>query len=83
MPSEVEYIKRRREILVEIEKYANKVKSGYKFIDYSKDHQYLRDGDHLIYLGPHGKEQVEFLKGSLGWKIVDLSLSDVLRQSKT
>jgi hypothetical protein len=83
MPSEIEYIKKRREVLIAIEKYANKIGSGYKFIDYSKDYQYLRDGDHLIYLGPHGKEQVDYLKGSLGWKIVALSLNDVLKQSET
>jgi hypothetical protein len=83
MPSEVEYIKKRGEILVEIEKFAHTIRSGYKFIDYSKDYQYLKDGDHLIYLGLHGKEQVDFLKVSLGWKIIDHSLSDVLRQSKT
>lgn len=82
MPSEVEYIKRRRDILIAIERYSNKIGSGYKFIDYAKDHQYLRDGDHLIHLGPRGKEQADYLKDSLGWKIISFSLKDVIDQTK-
>lgn len=80
IPNEVEYIQKRRDILIAIERYANKLCTGYKFIDYAKDHQYLKDGDHLIYLGPHGKEQAEYLRDSLGYKINALSLDSIIRQ---
>ena len=82
MPSEVEYIRKKRELLVAIERYSSEIGSGYKFIDYSKDYRYLKDGDHLIYLGPRGKEQVEYLKG-LGWSVTALSAHDILKRYQT
>lgn len=82
IPDEVEYIQKRRDILVAIERYANKLCTGYKFIDYTKDHQYLKDGDYLIYLGPHGKEQAEYLRDGLGYKVNAVSLDNVIRQLK-
>jgi len=81
MPSEIEYIRKRRELLVAIERYSSEIRSGYKFIDYSKDYEYLKDGDSLIYLGPRGKEQVEYLK-ALGWNVTDLSINDLLKRTK-
>lgn len=82
MAKEVEYIRKKRELLIAIERYSHEKSTGYKFIDYSKDHRYLRDGDHLIYLGPRGKEQVEYLK-ALRWNITDLSINDILKQYQT
>jgi len=77
MEKEVEYVRKRRKLIYSLEKYACKVGSGYKFIEYSKDHRLLKDGDHLIYLGPRGKEQAEYLTNSLGWKLTVRSITEL------
>lgn len=77
MEKEVEYVRKRRKLIYSLEKYACKVGSGYKFIEYSKDYKLLKDGDHLIYLGPRGKEQAEYLINSLGWKLTMRSIAEL------
>lgn len=76
MEKEIEYVRKRRKLILSLEKYACKVGSGYKFIEYSKDYKFLKDGDHVIYLGPRGKEQAEYLK-SLGWNLTIHSIGEL------
>lgn len=76
MAKEIEYVRKRRNLMISLEKYACKIGSGYKFIDYSKDYKFLKDGDHLIYLGPRGKEQAEYFK-NLGWTLIIRSINEL------
>jgi len=76
MDSETEYVKTRRPLRLKIEKLAAKHQTGYKFIDYSKDHELLKDDDIVVCLGPRGKEQFEFLTG-IGYKLTLISLADL------
>lgn len=76
---EVEYIRSRKDLMENIEKYAWSVKGGLKFIDYSQDYRLLRDGDHVICLGPRGKEQAEYLN-NLGWNLNVLTLDELMRK---
>jgi len=76
MDKEIEYVRKRPKLMMSLDKYAHKVDSGYKFIDYSKDFRYLKDGDHLIYLGSRGKEQTEYLK-NIGWELTIQSITDL------
>lgn len=77
MEKEVEYVRKRRKLMMSLENYACGIGSGYKFIEYSKDYNLLRDGDHLIFLGPRGKEQAEYLTKSLGWNLTVRALNEL------
>ncbi len=74
--SETQFVKTRRNLMTKIQRYACEVETGYKFIDYSKDHELLKDGDMVICLGPRGKEQYEFLK-SIGYDINAITLDNL------
>lgn len=76
MDSETDYIKTRKPLKTKIERYAAKTQTGYKFIDYAKDHELLHDNDIVVSLGPRGKEQFEFLKG-IGYKLTMVSIADL------
>lgn len=76
MQSETEYVKTRRPLIMKIEKYASDHDTGYKFIDYAKDAELLKDGDIVISLGPRGKEQFDFLTG-IGYKLTMVSIADL------
>jgi len=69
---ETEYIKSSIKLMEVIEKYVNTYKGGLKIIDYSQDYKFIRDRDHLIYLGDKGKEQAEYLK-----KLKDVIITNV------
>ena len=77
MDKEIEYVRKRRKLMISLEKYACEVGSGFKFIEYSKDHKFLKDGDHVIYLGPRGKEQAEYFTKSLGWDLIVRSIHEL------
>ena len=76
MEKEMEYLKARPELMSKIENYAYENKGGLKFIDYTQDYRYLREGDHVIYLGPRGKEQADYFN-RLGWNVVARSIEDL------
>ena len=62
MEKELEYLKAKRELMEKIENYTHTIHGGLKFIDYTQDHKFIREGDHAICLGPRGKEQADYLK---------------------
>ena len=76
MEKELEYLKARPEIMMKIENYTYECHGGLKFIDYTQDYRYVRDGDHVIYLGPRGKEQADYLK-RLGQQITAKSIEEL------
>lgn len=76
MDSETEYVKTRRPLRMKIERFATRHQTGYKFIDYAKDHELLKDDDMVISLGPRGKEQFEFLTG-IGYRLTMVSLANL------
>lgn len=76
MEKEIEYLKARPDLMDAIAEYVHQVKGGFKFIDYTKDYKFLRDGDHLICLGPKGKEQAEYLQ-RLGWDITIVPIQQI------
>jgi hypothetical protein len=76
LQSETEYVRTRRPLMMKIERYAAEHDTGYKFIDYSKDSELLKDGDIVISLGPKGKEQFDFFTG-IGYKLTMASLADL------
>ena len=76
MEKELEYLKARPKLMYRIENYAYANKGGLKFIDYTQDYRFLREGDHVIYLGPRGKEQADYLN-RLDWNVVARSIEDL------
>jgi hypothetical protein len=44
--------------------------------EFTQDYRFLREGDHVIYLGPRGKEQADYLN-RLDWNIVARSIEDL------
>jgi len=68
MDKELEYLKGRHELMEKIEEYTHSINGGLKFIDYTQDYKFLQEGDHVICLGPRGKEQADYLN-RLGYKL--------------
>lgn len=79
LEKEIEYIRSRKDLMESIEKYVWAEKGGLKFIDYTKDYRLLRDGDHVICLGPRGREQAEYLR-TLGWDLHIQSIDEISRR---
>jgi hypothetical protein len=82
MLGEKEYLENKSESMSAIHRCAIAHETGYKFIDYGKDHQLLQDKDIVVYLGPRGKENCELLR-TMGYSLKVMSLEQLKIASKS
>ena len=56
--------------------YANQLNTGIKHVDYAGDHENIKTGDHLLFLGENSKKQVDYLL-KLKYDIVAQDISQI------